>query len=128
MWLNRRAREHTRILRGYGQRGIRGEAPVPPEWARASPISNARAKCTTAIADYAVIGDCRTAALISRDGSLDWLCLPDFSSPAVFGALLNQPPRDEEAGQSSDRAAGGRFVIRPVVPAAATRRYLPDSN
>jgi GH15 family glucan-1,4-alpha-glucosidase len=68
-----------------------------------------------AIGDYAIIGDCRSAALISRHGSLDWLCLPHFSSPAVFGALL-------------DQQRGGRFRIGPSVAARVTRRYLPNTN
>lgn len=66
------------------------------------------------IEDYGVIGDCRSAALISRDGSIDWLCVPRFDSPAVFAALL-------------DSARGGRFRIRPAGAFHATRRYVGES-
>jgi len=67
------------------------------------------------IEDYALIGDCRSAGLISREGSLDWLCFPRFDSPSIFAALL-------------DAREGGRFRIRPVGEFRSERRYLPETN
>ncbi|MDZ4307714.1 glycoside hydrolase family 15 protein [Allopontixanthobacter sp.] len=66
------------------------------------------------ISDYALIGDCRTAALVSRSGSIDWMCLPDFSSPSVFAALI-------------DPEKGGRFAITPLSPVHSERRYVPHT-
>ncbi len=67
------------------------------------------------IKDYAAIGDCRSLALVSRDGSLDWLCWPRFDSPSVFGALL-------------DSEKGGRFRLSPAGPFTTSRRYLDNTN
>jgi len=68
-----------------------------------------------AIEEYALIGDCHTAALVGRDGSIDWLCFPRFDSGACFAALLDGPER-------------GRWLISPVAPVMrVTRRYRGDS-
>lgn len=67
------------------------------------------------IEDYALIGDCESAALVSREGSIDWLCWPRFDSPALFAALLGGPEH-------------GRWLIRPRNPdARASRRYRDGS-
>jgi GH15 family glucan-1,4-alpha-glucosidase len=69
------------------------------------------------IKDYGIIGDCRSAALVSRNGSIDWLCWPRFDKPSIFAALL-------------DREQGGHWRISPLDIEATTieRRYAADSN
>ena len=73
------------------------------------------AAMTQRIEDYALIGDCKSAALIGRDGSIDWLCWPRFDSPACFAALL---------GNSEN----GRWLIRPRQAVVETKRsYRPGT-
>jgi GH15 family glucan-1,4-alpha-glucosidase len=63
------------------------------------------------IEDYALIGDCETAALVGRNGSIDWLCWPRFDSPACFAAILGTPKH-------------GRWLIHPADPVKrSSRRY-----
>jgi GH15 family glucan-1,4-alpha-glucosidase len=67
------------------------------------------------IEDYALIGDCETAALVCRNGSIDWLCWPRFDSGACFAALLGTPDN-------------GRWQIAPLAEdARVTRRYQPNT-
>jgi GH15 family glucan-1,4-alpha-glucosidase len=67
------------------------------------------------IEDYAMIGDCQTAALVGRDGSVDWLCFPRFDSGACFAALLGTPEH-------------GRWQIVPAAPIRSIRRrYWPGT-
>src|SRR5690606_25817505 len=68
-----------------------------------------------AIEDYALIGDCQAAALVGRNGSIDWLCWPRFDSPACFAALLGGPEH-------------GHWRIAPACPEGrVSRRYRRDT-
>jgi GH15 family glucan-1,4-alpha-glucosidase len=76
--------------------------------------------CTSAgmprqIEDYALIGDCQTSALVGRDGSIDWLCLPRFDSGACFAALLGGPEH-------------GRWLLAPRAPATRVTRAYRDGT
>ena len=84
-----------------------------PDWfgkkKEEAPLHGAR------IEEYALIGDCETAALVSREGSIDWLCWPAFSSPACFAALLGT-------------AENGYWKIRPKDEIIQIRRrYRPGT-
>ncbi len=67
------------------------------------------------IEDYALIGDCHTAALVSREGSIDWLCLPRFDSSACFAALLGEPQH-------------GRWLLAPRGEVRAVRRRYTEGT
>src|SRR5687767_13265248 len=67
----------------------------------------------TPIADYGLLADCNSAALCSRAGSIDWLCLPRYDSDALFSRILDP--------------AAGHWSIRPAGAFETVRRYLPGT-
>src|SRR5580700_2246249 len=97
--------------------------PSFPRWVRSARIcprrtASDRSREETAmdslpIGEYALLSDCRSAALVSRDGSVDWLCFPRFDGPSVFCRLLDP--------------AGGHFAIRPAGEFQASRRYVDQT-
>src|SRR4051794_41209683 len=77
------------------------------------PTPAAAAGGSVPIADYGLLADCNSAALVSRDGSIDWLCLPRYDSDAIFARILDPD--------------GGHWSIRPVGEYRVERRYVPGS-
>src|SRR6516164_10739699 len=65
------------------------------------------------IASYGLLADCNSAALVDRDGSISWLCMPRYDSAAVFARILDP--------------AGGHWKIAPASPYRSERRYLPGT-
>lgn len=65
--------------------------------------------------NYGIVGNCRSAALISEQGEVDWLCLPNFNSPSVFAAIL-------------DKQKGGRFSVVPSLSYSTIQSYIPRTN
>ena len=93
------------------QNGSDGElAPVEP-W----PLGTSLGSPFPQIADYGFLSDCHTGALLASDGSIEWMCLPHFDSPSIFGALL-------------DRGAGSWRVGPYGIYVPAGRRYIPGTN
>src|SRR6266487_2833557 len=72
-----------------------------------------RASASKPVADYGLLADCNSAALVTRDGSIDWLCMPRYDSPAVFARILDPD--------------GGHWSIAPVESHRSERRYLPGT-
>jgi len=67
------------------------------------------------IKDYGIIGNLETAALVSKNGSIDWMCLPDFDSPSIFANIL-------------DAKRGGKFSISPIDGFTSEQKYIEKTN
>jgi len=88
-----------------------GRPAAVPRGTRATPLDSP----FPPIADYGFLSDCHTGALVASDGSIEWMCLPHFDSPSVFGAML-------------DRGAGSWRVGPYGIYVPAGRRYIPGTN
>jgi alpha,alpha-trehalase len=105
----------TSKVKKSAQRDGQTAAASPSEKVASATQSAAAPSPFTPIADYAFLSDCHTGALVAPDGTIDWLCVPRFDSPSVFGSLL-------------DRGAGG-FRLGPFgINVPSGRTYEPGSN
>lgn len=94
---------------------VRADASERIEQTESAAVRSSGSASWPQIQDYGIIGDCRSAALVSREGSIEWLCWPRFDRPSIFAALL-------------DRERGGHWRISPVASATIKRQYVSDSN
>ncbi|MBF6182755.1 glycoside hydrolase family 15 protein [Nocardia otitidiscaviarum] len=95
-----------------------GNGRPPPGYLHGNPPASddrKEAGLPAPIEDYALLGDLQTAALVAKDGSIDWLCVPRFDSPACFAALLDTPE-------------AGRWQLAPAAGGSATRRSYRDDS
>ncbi len=98
-------------------KSLDGDQPAADVKDRAAAVAQSAAAPSpfTPIADYAFLSDCHTGALVAPDGTIDWLCVPRFDSPSVFGSLL-------------DRGAGA-FRLGPFgINVPSSRNYEPGTN
>jgi GH15 family glucan-1,4-alpha-glucosidase len=93
----------------------RGESLSGEEAVEETAFESGPGSSYPAISDYGIIGAMHTCALVSKAGSIDWLCMPSFDSPAVFGRIL-------------DWRKGGHFQVCPREVESVSRRYLPGAN
>src|SRR6202521_5859204 len=103
MWVTSRAGtvgNNRRTLAARGDSGSRRGLNTLRDW---------ESSMSLPIENYALVGDCHTAALVGSDGSIDWLCLPRFDSGACFAALLGGPEH-------------GRWLLGPVAQPRCVRR------
>src|SRR3954464_4603926 len=106
----RQARRGIRTLARAVGRRVTATAPSTD-----TPQSAAAPSPSPPIADYAFLSNCHTGALVAPDGAIDWLCVPRFDSPSVFGSLLDR--------------AGGSYRLRPFgINVPASRHYEPGTN
>ena len=89
--------------------------PIDDKQVGSKPSGNNSVFTPCQIGDYGIIGDCRAAALVSKAGSIDWLCWPRFDKSAIFSRLL-------------DPNKGGHWQIAPKDEYAADRRYIDETN